>query len=112
MPFIPDVPFIWGATPGVPFITWGLMAYRLFGGVVPDLAKINIFGNLWVTYACMHVCKCVARTHDWQCLSFWSSFFGFLPWGVNMVCSTLMSPVKHQVYDPEVGPAWQSNPEH
>ena len=32
-----------GPSPGVPFITWGLMAYRLFGGVVPDLAKINIF---------------------------------------------------------------------
>ena len=33
-----------------------ILAYRLFGGVVPDLAQINIFGsfgaaaqNLWVT---------------------------------------------------------------
>ena len=36
---------------------WGLMAYRLLGEVVPDLAKINIIGvffwavaqNWWVT---------------------------------------------------------------
>ena len=27
-------------------------------------------------------------------------------------CSTPMSPVKLQVYAPEVGPALQSNPEH
>ena len=47
VPFITGVPFIWGATPGVPFITWGLMAYRFVGGVVLDLAKINIIGEFW-----------------------------------------------------------------
>ena len=37
----------------VPFITWGLMAYRLLGEVVPDLAKINIIGGFfgrWVEW--------------------------------------------------------------
>ena len=42
-----SVAFIWGATPGAPFITWGLMAYRLLGGVVPDLAKITTIGIFW-----------------------------------------------------------------